>query len=583
MSYYRMDRFGGFLGLALLVMGVRSTQGAPAGTMPAEPDPPAYPGVAFGLRLGPGFLRANFDEASIGGMSYFLGVWTGFSITPRLTLSAELDKAHVIRPSSSYATRMDWLDLSAVGPDLKYYLSPDNVYVSGSVQLSRVSFKSDVPGYWIDPEQRSHWGASARLAVGKEWQASPRWRVGFEGEAQLGWMDYDPGGPDILVAVQGVSLAASVAYDGRAKQLFGPESRTRFYAEARVGVGMLRWRNSDLELDTVIDRTASAVVLPVAVAVGWAIAPRLILLGEFVDSHHREIETDAPGALEGVYSYGLGPGLKYYLDTTNLFAAGTLSWFKIDQTGWGNYGSSLVQHGLAVRLSFGREVWFSPHWSLGVSVEGLLARMSGNDREPYLAMGSELYTSLTYCFEPSRGEPSETVAPVPRPPSPGEHTHDGLYVGVRTGAGWLRHPAFSESDLAGWDWQLALAVGVAITPRVVLFGELAESQVWQPGGMGPVDFNLVAVGPGLTYYLDPSNFFLSASLGVSQFGWRAETMDTRYGGSGSTRGLTGRFSVGKEWWVSSNWGLGLAAEALLAKLGDGSASGASLQAVASFN
>ncbi len=61
-------------------------------------------------------------------------------------------------------------------------------------------------------------------------------------------------------------------------------------------------------------------------------------------------------------------------------------------------------------------------------------------------------------------------------------------------------------------------------------------------------------------------------------------MDTIYGGeSSSAWGLTGRFSVGKEWWVSSNWGLGLAGELLLGRMSDQSVSGASLFAVASFN
>jgi hypothetical protein len=478
---------------------------------------------------------------------------------------------------------MNWLDLSGAGPSVKYYLSRNDVYVTGSLLLSRVSFETDVSGYWNEAEQSSHWGATARLAVGKEWQASPSWRVGLEGQALLGWMDYDPGRPDVIVAVKGVSLAASVAYDGHAKQAYEPETRTRLYLGARMGVGRLRWRNADVELDQVIGRTASAVTLPTAVSAGWAMTPRLILLGEFVGSRHRAIETDAPGALQGVYSYAVGPGLKYYLNATNLFAAGSLSWFKLDQTGWGNYGSSLIQHGIAARLSLGREVWFSPHWSLGLSAEVLLARMSTDEMEAYVATGAEIFASLAYCFEAPRITPSEAAVVASGPPSPGEHTHDGLYVGVRAGVGWLRSPAFSKSDLAGRDWQLALAVGAALSSHVVVFGELAESQVWQPGGMGPVDFTLVSAGPGLTYYLDPSNVFFSGALGLAQFGYRAGTMDTRYGGDESRWGLTGRLSIGKEWWVSSNWGLGLAAEALLGTLGDESVSGVSLQAVASFN
>jgi hypothetical protein len=150
---------------------------------------------------------------------------------------------------------------------------------------------------------------------------------------------------------------------------------------------------------------------------------------------------------------------------------------------------------------------------------------------------------------------------------------------MRAGVGRLRNPAFGNRDygvLEGQDWQLALAVGAAITPHVILFGELGESQVRQSDGSSPVEFSLVVAGPGVTYYLEPSNFFFSGALGVSGFG---STRAWDHSGSG----LTGRLSFGKEWWVSSNWGLGLAAEVLLGDLSFGSVSGASLQAVASFN
>lgn len=571
------------LGLALSLVGVAAAQAAPADSAAAEADAP-HDGVSFGVRLGPGFLYATFDDARragdarIWGQSYFVNAWAGFSITPQLVLSAEFNRAHAFSPSSGFEGMMESLDLSAAGPSVKYYLGSDNVYVSASLLLSRLSFQGG--GYRDNGEQTTHWGATGRLGAGKEWQVSPSWRVGLEGEVLLGWMDFDPGFPDVIVAVKGAALLASVAYDGHQNQATEWDVRNRIYAEARLGVGKLRWRNADTALywqDAGIGRTAWAMTIPMAVAVGWAITPRLIVLGEFVDSRHRDIETDAPGALQGVCSYGLGPGLKYYLTETNLFVAGSLSWFRIDQTGWGNYGGTLVQSGMAARLALGKEVRFSPNWGLGVGAELLLARMSAGDLGAYWATGAEVLSSLTYRFGPAPETPP--IEREIRPPTPGEHTHDGLYVGMRAGVGRLRNPAFGNRDygvLEGRDLQLALAVGAAVSRHVILFGELSESQVRQSDGMDPGDFSLVVAGPGVAYYLEPSNVFFSGALGWAGFG------STR-AWDHSGQGMTGRLSVGKEWWVSSNWGLGLAAEALFGNLSFGSVSGFSLQAVSSFN
>jgi hypothetical protein len=264
------------LGLALLLVALGSAREAAADSTLTEPDAP-HDGISLGVRLGPGFLYAGFHnertwgEARIWGQSNFVSAWAGVSITPKLVLSAEFSKAHSFAPSSGFDSMMNSLDLSAAGPSVKYYVAPGDVYLSGSLLMSRLSFQGR--GYRDNEEQTSHWGVTARLAVGKEWQVSPSWRVGLEGEALLGWMDYDPGRSDVIAAVKGASFLASVAYDVHQDQSYESDTRTKIYADARLGVGDLRWRNADTDLDWQargIVRTAWAVTIPMAVSIGWA-------------------------------------------------------------------------------------------------------------------------------------------------------------------------------------------------------------------------------------------------------------------------------------------------------------------------
>jgi hypothetical protein len=178
--------------------------------------------------------------------------------------------------------------------------------------------------------------------------------------------------------------------------------------------------------------------------------------------------------------------------------------------------------------------------------------------------------------------------------------HDGLYVGARLGAGWLK---LSESgydgSISGWGWPFALSVGYALTPNLVVFGEFYALQVRNPSddGIGLVDLYLLAVGPGATYYLNPSNVFASCSVSLAQASYRnGSPLDERYGTNETSHwGVSGRLALGKEWWISNNWGLGLAGELQLGRMGSRTepwetngashftVKGFSLLATASFN
>src|SRR5665811_847103 len=64
------------------------------------------------------------------------------------------------------------------------------------------------------------------------------------------------------------------------------------------------------------------------------------------------------------------------------------------------------------------------------------------------------------------------------------------------------------------------------------------------------------IGPGIAYYFGPINLYLSGTLALSRF-WTYDGNGSRL--DTSKIGLSFELQVGKEWWVSRDWGLGIAA------------------------
>ncbi len=63
------------------------------------------------------------------------------------------------------------------------------------------------------------------------------------------------------------------------------------------------------------------------------------------------------------------------------------------------------------------------------------------------------------------------------------------------------------------------------------------------------------IGGGITYYIMPSNIFLSGSLGIGGFTLIEDDNNTNVS---TDNGFSMQLKVGKEWWVSKKWGLGVA-------------------------
>jgi hypothetical protein len=199
------------------------------------------------------------------------------------------------------------------------------------------------------------------------------------------------------------------------------------------------------------------------------------------------------------------------------------------------------------------------------------------------------YTPPIY---PAPGYSPPPGHPDPAPSAPararGAETHDGLYLRLQLGYGYTRMSASTKGtdlSIAGGGGGFDIALGAALNPHLIIYGTLIESVARNPtyklngpsttdnpsgtiaglvsvGGFGSA--GVVGVGGGLATYL-PSNLFFAGSLLASRL-----FVDDRYGNNaGNTDwGFTFDGQLGKEWWVSDNWGLGVAGQLLLGAMKD---------------
>ncbi len=145
-------------------------------------------------------------------------------------------------------------------------------------------------------------------------------------------------------------------------------------------------------------------------------------------------------------------------------------------------------------------------------------------------------------------------------------THDGFFLRLSTGFGAANadiSDATGSLEISGTAGDVNLAVGGMISPNLALHGTLWGWSMSDPDGKLSItgfgsgsgtlngDLTMGAIGAGVTYYIMPSNFYLSGSLGMGSLNGTKD-MD------GKTKpGLALDGTVGKEWWVGDAWGLGL--------------------------
>jgi hypothetical protein len=167
--------------------------------------------------------------------------------------------------------------------------------------------------------------------------------------------------------------------------------------------------------------------------------------------------------------------------------------------------------------------------------------------------------------------------PLPPPESmDGFHVHDGFYLRVQTGIGFASLGSTTggvKTTMGGGGLAFGAAVGGVIAHNLILYGAVFESETVNPdvqvGGTSmtsPIGhIALEGIGPGVAYYFGRINLYLSGTIVLSRF-WT-------YDGNGnqldtSKIGLALDLQVGKEWWVSPDWGVGIAGQLTLGSMKD---------------
>jgi len=157
--------------------------------------------------------------------------------------------------------------------------------------------------------------------------------------------------------------------------------------------------------------------------------------------------------------------------------------------------------------------------------------------------------------------------------STGFHMHDGLYLRLQLGGGYNQASAVGE-DLAikgaaaGFNFEL----GYAIVENLILFGRLGGTSVSSPdielGGVtvegtdDDVSSNFSGLGAGVTYYFMPVNVYVTSAITASNLSITDDGDELADTDSGPALHL----GVGKEWWVSRNWGIGVGAEVVVGRI-----------------
>lgn len=182
------------------------------------------------------------------------------------------------------------------------------------------------------------------------------------------------------------------------------------------------------------------------------------------------------------------------------------------------------------------------------------------------------YPSPAY---PAYPPPYSAPYPPPPPPAPppGAEIHDGFYLRMHFGINWTGLSAKSGDntfDFTGHGASLAVAPGLSVTPRLVLYFELliagATSAQFKTNGVdngaNRLDTNLYGAGPGAAYYFGP-NLFAAATLLLARV---SVTTSDQLLLERSQGGLAVEALFGKEWWVSANWGLGVSGQLILGSM-----------------
>ena len=153
--------------------------------------------------------------------------------------------------------------------------------------------------------------------------------------------------------------------------------------------------------------------------------------------------------------------------------------------------------------------------------------------------------------------------------------HDGgfllrMSLGFGTQNTSIEH-AGVEAEFSGAASDFTIALGGVVTENLALHGTIFSAVMTDPDlevtnqSKATIDgtMGLVGYGGGLTYWFMPVNIFVSGSLGVGRLVADNDVLD-----GNSDWGFAMEATVGKDWFVSNRWGLGVAGGFTFHNVGD---------------
>ena len=160
---------------------------------------------------------------------------------------------------------------------------------------------------------------------------------------------------------------------------------------------------------------------------------------------------------------------------------------------------------------------------------------------------------------------------------PYPYTHDGFFLNFALGFGYQGldyeyddddDDTHYEAEASGVAFDLSYRIGGRIAPFTVLHatvlritnlteleGEITENGKTESFSTSDYSASMFLYGIGVTYFLPPYNYYVSGSVGLSLFTLEDEDNEIN---AASSFGLGFQILAGKEWWLSENWGAGVA-------------------------
>lgn len=147
-------------------------------------------------------------------------------------------------------------------------------------------------------------------------------------------------------------------------------------------------------------------------------------------------------------------------------------------------------------------------------------------------------------------------------------THDRFYLSMALGPvfGHIKdNISSSVIDMSGTGAVFDFKIGRAVRENLILHATIISNAISGPkiqitGNPGTkasdnLSVGETMIGAGLTYYIMPANILLSGSVGLGSF----SIDDTNNPNNNVTtqQGFSMQLKIGREWWVSKRWALGV--------------------------